>query len=341
MFRTGAAATPRGGTTSGQPVTQARDPHPGWLALTQSTGLALERDRLAILAMAGTYRSEFEFLETVAFVPNYRFDQPYRSWATEVVLVAENSERRIQLQHVLVMSFVDDEGHVQGPLVTKHWRQEWVYEDTELFTFVGHDTWQRRQVTPEVARGKWSQAVYQVDDSPRYEALGRWQHLPNTSLWTSEETWRPLPRREHSVRADYQVLIGTNRHAITPQGWTQEEDNLKAVLGRTGVARVLAREIGLNRYVRLASFDAEPAQRYWSATAPYWRAVRDSWGDVYGSAERFSIAPAIGGKPLFMEHFEFAERLTSSKASPSADAMLRHARDTLGRYVRVVARRAP
>mgnify|MGYP006197439051 CR=1 FL=1 len=50
------------------------------------------------------------------------------------------------------------------------------------------------------------------------------------STWISDETWRPLPRREFSVRKDYEVLVGTNRHTITPDGWLQEENNLKRVL---------------------------------------------------------------------------------------------------------------
>ena len=29
------------------------------------------------------------------------------------------------------------------------------------------------------------------------------------------------------MRDDYQVLVGTNRHTITPDGWLQEENNLK------------------------------------------------------------------------------------------------------------------
>jgi hypothetical protein len=69
-----------------------------------------------------------------------------------------------------------------------------------------------------------------VDDSPRYAARGRWQHAAGVSTWISDETWRPLPRREFSVRKDYDVLVGTNRHTITPTGWVQEENNVKLAL---------------------------------------------------------------------------------------------------------------
>jgi hypothetical protein len=83
-------------------------------------------------------------------------------------------------------------------------------------------------------RGAWTQAVSQVDDSPRYEASGRWEHFANVSTWQSAPTWRPLPRREFSVRKDYEVLIGTNSPHDHPTGWVQEEENLKVVLDAPG-----------------------------------------------------------------------------------------------------------
>ena len=85
---------------------------------------------------------------------------------------------------------------MQGPFVQKHWRQDWRYEDTDLHVFIGRNRWVRQTRTAEEARGRWSQAVFQVDDSPRYEALGEWEHYGSYSAWTSERTARPLPRRE-------------------------------------------------------------------------------------------------------------------------------------------------
>ena len=40
----------------------------------------------------------------------------------------------------------------------------------------------------------------------------------NRSAWTGENSWRPLPEREHSVRDDYGVMEGFHRIVITP-GW--------------------------------------------------------------------------------------------------------------------------
>jgi len=194
----------------------------------------LERDRRAILAMAGPYRVSFDFLEVVRFDPALKPDAPYQSWGTEYVFVSEDRGDFIALQHVLVMHVQMEDGSTSKPMVVRHWRQEWRYQSDALLAYEGANTWARRPVPAQQREGAWVQSVYQVDDSPRYAARGRWQHNDSYSTWISDETWRPLPRREWSVRKDYQVLVGTNRHTITPDGWVQEENNLKLALGSSG-----------------------------------------------------------------------------------------------------------
>jgi hypothetical protein len=312
-FREGDGVAPRGGTTKGPPVTLATEPGPAWLAL-QEPGLGdLERDRRAILAMAGTFRTSFDFLEVVGFRNGFVPDRPYQSWGTEYVYVIRDEPRLVSLQHVLVMFLEGSDGKVEGPIVTKHWRQEWRYEDPELLTYRGRETWAIERLRPDVVRGTWTQAVSQVDDSPRYEAYGRWQHFGNVSTWVSSPTWRPLPRREFSVRKDYDVLIGTNRHTITPTGWVQEEDNLKVVLderGRPAAAEpVLAQEIGLNRYERLVGFDDSAGRRYQERTEPFWNEVRAAWDDVAARQDSFTLRAAPDRGQLFVPLFEYAEKL--------------------------------
>src|SRR5262245_56732641 len=81
-FRDGDGVAPRGGTTPGAPVELDTTPGAAWQQL-QAPGLtALERDRRAILAMAGTYRSSFDFLEVVGFRPGFVPERPYQSGGT-------------------------------------------------------------------------------------------------------------------------------------------------------------------------------------------------------------------------------------------------------------------
>jgi hypothetical protein len=316
-FRDGANLAPRGGTTPGAPVELAREPGPEWRAL-QAPGLtALERDRRAILAMTGTFRTSFDFLEVVGFRWGFVPDRPYQSWGTEYVYVVRDEPRFVSLQHVLVMFMKAKDGAVQGPFVVKHWRQDWRYEATSLLVYRGRNTWETERITPAEARGTWMQAVYQVDDSPRYAAYGRWQHFGNVSTWLSSPTWRPLPRREFSVRKDYDVLIGTNRHTITPTGWVQEEDNLKVVLddrGRPAASEpVLSKEIGLNRYERLEGFDDSAARRYAARTEPFWNEVRATWRDIAARRPRFTLRASPDQGQLFTPLFEYADRLDAGE----------------------------
>jgi hypothetical protein len=337
QYEQGDRLQPRGGTTTGTPVTLAPGPTAEWLALREPGLSKFERDRRAILAMAGGYRTSFDFIETVGFTADFEPARPYRSWDTEYVYVIEDSGKLIRLQHVLVMFVVDKDGEVQGPFVQKHWRQDWRYEDTDLHVYAGRGRWQRRTLDRDSVAGRWSQAVFQVDDSPRYEAVGEWQHADNYSAWTSDLTWRPLPRRETSVRDDYHVLAGTNRHTITPTGWVQEEENLKQVLDASGVPSAgvtyLARELGLNRYERTVGFDFSAGDVYWERTAPFWQDVRNEWERIFAEREEFALLAESAGRELFVPMFEYAERLSAGEPYAERDSR-DYIRRTLAEFLR-------
>src|SRR5690606_5550574 len=273
--------SPRGGTTRGNEVRLDEAPGAQWRALQEQGLSTFERDRRAILAMAGEYRASFDFIEVAGFRAGHRPDRPYQSWGTEKVYVLEDRGDTIVLQHLLVMSVMDDEGRLHGPFVTKHWRQDWQYEPDSQLVYRGRQTWQLIDVPETESKGAWRQTVYQVDDSPRYSGVARWQHTGNFSSWSDAQGWRPLPRREYSVRSDYDVLIGSNTHIITPTGWLHEQQNLKAVLDEQGNLQgpepIVAREFGINRYERIKDFDWSAGDRYLEATRPVWDAVRAQW----------------------------------------------------------------
>jgi hypothetical protein len=305
------ALKPRGATTRGVPVTLEREPGEAWRRL-QEPGLgALERDRRAILAMAGPYRVSFDFLEVVRHDPSLKPDAPYQSWGTEHVFVAADRPDFIALQHVLVMRVQMDDGKASEPMVVRHWRQEWRYEAPHLLAYEGGLTWARRALPAEERRGAWVQSVLQVDDSPRYAARGRWTHEGGVSTWLSDETWRPLPRREFSVRKDYDVLVGTNRHTITPRGWVQEENNLKLALNPR---RFLAREYGVARYERIRDYDFSAGETYYTRTEPFWAEVRAAWRELEEARGRFAMRAPVDQGQLFMPFFEYADKLAGGAA---------------------------
>lgn len=299
---------PRGGTSRGAPVQLASSPSAAWQALQAPDIDKFERDRRAILAMSGGYRASFEFIETLGFSADFSPARPYQSWGTEYVYVVADRGDFISLQHIMVMRFEDEDGRISEPMVMKHWRQDWQYQGREWLAYAGNGRWQRQTQSASEARGRWVQSVYQVDDSPRYAAPGRWRHTGHFSVWESDDTWRPLPRRESSVRDDYQVLEGINRHIILPTGWVQEEANWKLALdARGGPTAYLARELGNNRYQRISDFDFSAGDRYWQQTRAYWRVVRAQWAALFARHRQFSLRAQVDNTPLFMALFELAE----------------------------------
>lgn len=319
----GPTLQPRGGTTKGPAVVLDAEPSPAWKAL-QTPGLSnLERDRRAILAMAGTYRVTFDFLEVMSFVKTDKPNAPYQSWGTEKVYVDSDDGRSISLVHMLEMRILQPDGSISEPMVIKHWRQDWRYEPEFIVEHRGRDRWERRALTAAERQSAWTQTVYQVDESPRYAAVGRWQHTASFSTWLSGETWRPLPRREWSVRDDYQVLVGTNRHTIGPAGWMQEENNLKTVLTQqreTDSTRpYVAREYGVARYERLRDADFAAADRYYQRTKAFWDQVRDAWEKIFATAGSATLRGPVDKLGLFRPLFARADEIERHGTASAAE----------------------
>ena len=122
------APAPRGGTTNGVPTSLETEVSFRWTALQEAGLSARERDRRAILAMAGSYRVSFDFLEIATFSVHDSRARPYQSWGTERVFLDRDDPDLISLVHILEMHVVDADGKTMPPMVTKHWRQEWRYE---------------------------------------------------------------------------------------------------------------------------------------------------------------------------------------------------------------------
>ena len=282
---------------------------------------SIEMDRKAILAMAGNYDVTFHFEETVSFKKGYEFYDSKDSGAYEVVYVIADDPGFISLQHILVVG-----GDQKFPV--KHWRQDWIYEPDYTYEFVGFNAWQKRELTKAESAGKWAQFVYQVDDSPRYSAIGAWEYNNGVPAWAGK-TWRPLPRRDMTTRDDYQALEITNRHAITFNGWVHEQDNTKLLL--TGdKPEALAREIGVNTYVKFDDFETDIAKDYWEATKEFWAGVRDVWTELERENTQFGLT--LQGEPvdLYNPLLELANEIQDGEKSVS-DA-IKEARTAIEKY---------
>jgi hypothetical protein len=293
------APAPRGGTTKGPVLELDTTPSQQWQALQQPGLAAFERDRRAILAMAGSYRVAFDFLEIASFTGDGSRPRPYQSWGTEKIYVDR------------------DDGKLSEPMVTRHWRQDWRFEPSFVVEYGGENRWARRDLSSAARRGQWSQTVYQVDESPRYGSLGRWEHNSAFSAWLSGDTARPLPRREWSVRKDYQLLRGTNRHTIVPTGWLQEEDNLKdAATG--AVPTFVGREYGVARYERLKDADFSAADRYYESTREFWSQVLVQWQDIWARRRDAVLTASSDQSGAYADLFELADDFAAGKLDKAA-----------------------
>lgn len=272
---------------------------------------AYECDRRSILAMAGEYRVRFAFDETLPLKAGYAQKAPQRSGGTEWVFVVEDRGDFISLQHVLVVG--------KEHTVVKHWRQDWQYEPEEVLAFRGKEHFEHVPVDAAAARGAWSQAVFEVDDAPRYAGVGRWTHTYGVDAWTSDFTWRPLPRREYTTRSDYQVLGAINRHTLSANGWMHEQDNVKLVLKDDGTTEALVREVGVNSYEHTKDYDFSAGREYWNKTAKFWQDARAAWTDAMAKRRAFTLETKLDEKPRFEALFALAERAANGETIARGD----------------------
>lgn len=306
---------------------------PGSIAFAQTPTVAsataeaarFERDRQAILAQAGQWRVRFDMRETVGFRAGYEPLGAKTSGGNEIVRLVHDEGDRISLQHILVMS--DDQGN---PRIIKHWRQDWVHEPETVLTYAGPNRWTLTPVSVDERRGAWSQTVWQTDDSPRYGAVGRWSDDHGMSQWTSGPTLRPLARRDAIRDTPYDRYLGSNRHALTPDGWVHIQDNVKlgAAQGDAGEPTAIVQEDVVNTYRKADDFDPRPGDAYWAATGDYWAAVRAAWDERIQAAgglwlEQEANRGSVTGKALMDWAVDVQEgRLTTAAAVARARALI-------------------
>lgn len=252
------------------------------LVASAETPEDFQKDREAILEMAGAYEVRFRFEEVFPIEKDYKLKERYDESAHELVKVVSDTGERIVLQHLLVVGDEDEQK------VIKHWGQVWTYQDGKILNYDGGVEWTNVDVKGGEASGMWAQLVTQTDDTPRYEGLGKWTHVGETSEWVSTETRRPLPRREYTKRDDYDVLVVENRHIVTPQGWSHFQYNLKR--NESGeVPFDLCMELGLNTYTKMGEGELAAAEDWWKENESFWRPVHGAWVEAFDEAASIDL----------------------------------------------------
>ncbi|TPN87018.1 DUF6607 family protein [Aquimarina algicola] len=256
------------------------------------------KDLSAIKSMCGCFEVTFNFAETFQYSKDslYKGSKPKTDRGLEWAQLVVDEKDKISIQHILQV------GNPSEPHIVKHWRQDWLYENTDFYMFNGENTWNFEKKPKSNVKGQWTQKVYQVDDSPRYEGTATWAHIDGKSFWENT-TPAPLPRREKTTRSDYNLMIRGNRHEITNTGWVHDQDNEKIIRENGQKDILLAKEKGYNTYVKVEDSRCQAASNWWKEHQQKWALVRNKWDEVFNRNINLSLESKVENKALYKHLF--------------------------------------
>ena len=252
------------------------------------------KDIESIKSMCGCFKIDFNFAETFVFSDDEEYikSKTYKSGGLEWGQLVVDDKNKISIQHLLIV------GSKQFPTIVKHWRQDWLYQNTDLYQYDKNDKWSYVSLNKNDVKGQWTQKVFQVDDSPRYEGSSSWVHVDGKSYWENI-TPAPLPRREFSKRSDYNVTLRGNKHEISDTGWIHDQDNKKIQKENDKNQSVLAHEKGYSTYTRVSDAECKAAVEWWEKNSSKWIMVRDKWNTIYGLNQDLALKPSVDDKKLY------------------------------------------
>lgn len=253
--------------------------------------------------LCGCFEVEFKYAETFSPDENYKFhDRETISGGTELILPVEITDKKIVMQHLLV---------VTDSMIIKHWREDWTYENPEIWKYKGDKVWTKEQLPASQVKGKWTQTVWEVSDAPRYQGASDWVTTDGKTFWENTAD-APLPRREYSVRSDYNVLRRGNRLTLTNDGWVHEQDNQK-IIRKDDKDQLLVEEKGINSYKRVDDSQCAAAKAYWEKNKTYWTKVRQTWDNYVATHASVELKTQVNGKVLHDYLFEMAKDYAAGK----------------------------
>lgn len=276
-----------------------------------------KQDQDAIKNMCGCYEVTFNFAETF----NYSQDSLYKPSETKVdrglewAQLVEDSDNKIVIQHLLQV------GSPESPYIVKHWRQDWLFENTDFYMYNGDNKWTYVSKPKKEVKNQWTQKVYQVDDSPRYEGSATWVHVDGKSFWENITT-APLPRREYTKRSDYNITLRGNRHQTTDTGWVHDQDNEKVLREDGKEDVILAKEKGYNTYVKVEDSKCQAAQDWWKTNQIKWSKVRTKWESVFARHQDLALQAKVDNKVLYKYLFDDENYSTSEQINPIIESFI-------------------
>jgi hypothetical protein len=285
-----------------------------FVAINLSAQTKKQKDINAIKSMCGCFEVNFKFAETFSYSKDsiYKSSENYSAGALEWAQLVNDEKNNIIIQHILIA------GDEDNPYVIKHWRQDWLYENSDFYYYDHNNKWIYKHKKQNEVKGQWSQKVYQVDDSPRYEGTATWIHADGRSFW-SNSTDAPLPRREITKRQDYNVMLRRNNHEIFDWGWQHDQDNDKIIRESGKEDFVLAQEKGINNYKRVESKRCLAAQNFWKENKDKWSIVRNKWDNIFNYKNDIKLKNKFNEKRLYQYLFSLESSVSEEEVSKIID----------------------
>ena len=276
-----------------------------------------DKDLASIKAMCGCFEVSFNFAETFSYSKDSTYQASKNKYdkALEWVQLVDSNEDFVSMQHLLIV------GDVLNPYVIKHWRQDWMYENTDSFPYAIDNTWPYKSNDASEVTGQWTQRVFQVDDSPRYEGSATWVHVDGRSFWSSTAD-APLPRREITKRLDYNVTLRRNHHEILDWGWSHDQDNDKLIREVNKKDIVLAQEKGYNTYKKVENERCIAAQVFWKDNKEMWALVRKEWNTIFSMRQNIQLKNKVEGKRLYQYLFALESDTKSEEINAIINSFL-------------------
>jgi hypothetical protein len=264
-------------------------------------------ERKNIEKLCGCYEVQFKYAETFSPDTSYKFhDRDEINGGLELILPVEVSDKKMVLQHLLVIT---------DSMIIKHWREDWTYENPVIWKYKGDKLWVKEQLKPDQVKGKWTQSVWEVSDAPRYQGASEWINTDGKTFWQNTSD-APLPRREYSIRNDYNILRRANRIILNNDGWVHEQDNQKIIRNK-GTDKLLVEEKGINSYKKVDDSKCAAAKAYWERNKLYWTKVRVAWEHYLAAHSFVELKDTIDGKPLHQYLNDLAKEFATGKVMAS------------------------
>lgn len=280
-----------------------------------SQNLTKQQEIQAIKSMCGCYEVTFNFTETFQATKDstYKASPTKKDFGLEWIELLEDQPNKLVLQHLLI---------VNDSTIIKHWRQDWLYENTDFYQFNKDKKWVFQKLNKKDVTGQWTQKVFQVDDSPRYEGTATWVFADGKKYWINT-TDAPLPRREHTIRKDYNVLERRNIHQITNYGWLHEQDNRKLLRDVSNKDIEIAQEKGLDLYKKVENSKCMAAQKWFNENKAMWKNVRDKWQMIFDQDQDLELQESVNKKPLFKYLFDLKPTASKEETDRIIDGFIK------------------